>query len=198
MRPRVATVVIVLCAAALVAACWSDKNTDSTTTSTSNTTTTAAPTTTSTTGGLAGASTTPVSTADQGHTKMTGVQVTNQGGFDRITFEFSGGLPGYTVGYTTRPVQEDASGKNVPVNGDNVLRFRFSGASTVDLSGGKVTNTYKGPKRFSPNTPSIVEMVQTGDFEDVLTWVAGTKGKPGFKVTTDTATGRIVIYVAHS
>jgi hypothetical protein len=96
-------------------------------------------------------------------------------------------------------VQQDASGQTVQVNGDSVLRFRFAGASAVDLSGGKVTNTYTGPKRFSPNTPSIVEMVQTGDFEDVLSWVAGTKGTPGFKVSTGAAagTGHVVIDVAH-
>ena len=159
---------------------------------------TARPTTTTTAApGLQGASTAPVSTPDQGHTKLTTLQATNEGGFDRLTFTFTGGVPGYVVEYTSRPVQEDASGKTVEVKGDNVLRMRFAGASTVDLSGGKVTNTYTGPKRFSPATASVVEVVETGDFEDVLNWVAGVKGKPGFKVTPDAAGGRLLVDVAH-
>ena len=125
------------------------------------------------------------------------IETVANGGFDRLTFTFTGGLPGYVVEYTNRPIQEDASGKTIEVKGDNVLRMRFAGASTVDLSGGKVTSTYTGPKRFSPATASVVEVVESGDFEDVLNWVAGTKGKPGFKVTPDAAAGRVVIDVAH-
>src|SRR5438552_3068540 len=65
--------------------------------------TTAAPaqTTTSAAPGLTGAGLTQVSTPDQGHTKLTALRAENAGGFDRLTFEFTGGLPGYVVEYTT-------------------------------------------------------------------------------------------------
>jgi hypothetical protein len=119
------------------------------------------------------------------------------GAFDRLTFAFTGGLPGYGVRYTTKPVTEDPSGRILPVKGDSALEVHFAGASTVDLSGGKVTMTYTGPKRFSPPTAAVVEVVEAGDFEDVLTWVVGTKGKPGYKVTTDSASNHIVLDVEH-
>src|SRR4051812_20632817 len=178
-------------------ACSSDKDTQPTTTTTTSTPTTSA-VSTSTTTALQGAATTPVSTPDQGHSKLTALTVENKGSFDRLTYTFSSGIPGYVVEYTSRPIQEDASGKTVEVKGDSVLRMRFAGASTVDLSGGKVTETYSGPKRFSPDTPQVVEVVETGDFEDVLNWVAGVKGRPGFKVGTNTAANQITVDIAHT
>ena len=74
---------------------------------TSTTPTTSAP--------LVGASTTPVSTPIQGHAKLVAIRVGDQGGFDRVTFEFRDGLPGFHVRYISRPVQEDASGKTIEV-----------------------------------------------------------------------------------
>jgi hypothetical protein len=140
---------------------------------------------------------TPVSTPSQGHAKLTAVRLGDQGGFDRVTFEFTGGLPGYNVRYVSRPIQEDPTGKTVDVQGDSVLGVRFAGASGVDLSGGKVTETYTGPKRLPSTTASVAELVETGDFEDVLNWAIGTHGHPAFKVSQDAAGLRIVIDIAH-
>ena len=156
---------------------------------TSTTPTTSAP--------LVGASTTPVSTPIQGHAKLVAIRVGDQGGFDRVTFEFRDGLPGFHVRYISRPVQEDASGKTIEVAGDSVLAVSLAGASGVDLNGGKVTETYTGPKRFTVTTPSVVELVERGDFEDVLNWAIGTHGKPAFKVSPDAAGLRLVVDIAH-
>jgi hypothetical protein len=187
----------ILAAAALAATACSSTRSDNSTVATPPSTRPTSTTSTSSTTPLAGVSTTPVSTPIAGHAKLTAVTVTNQGGFDRITYTFTGGLPGYAVAYIQRPVQEDASGKTVAVKGDNVLQMRFAGASGVDLSGGKMTQTYTGPRDLTPGTPVVAELVRTGDFEDVLTWVAGTTGRPGFKVGTDAAAGTITVDVAH-
>ena len=166
--------------------------TASTVAGTPTTTTTAGPATP-----LVGGGTAPVSTPAQNHAKLVAVRVGDQGGFDRVTFEFQGGLPGYSVRFTPRPIQEDPSGKEVAVQGDNVLAVHLSGASGVDLSGGKVTQTYTGPTRFAATTPSVAELVLTGDFEDVLSWAVGTHGKPAFKVGVDAAGQRVIVDIAH-
>ena len=185
----------------LAGACSSSNKAQSTTTTTVSVTTTASTaatvSTTTTAAPLIGASTAPVSTPMQGHTQLTAIGAEDKGSFDRLTFTFQGGLPGYGVEYINRPVQEDASGKTVIVKGDNVIRIHMAGASAVDLSNGKVTPTYGGPKRFSPPTPTVQEVVEVGDFEDVLSWAIGVKGKPGFKVTTDAGAGKIILDVAH-
>lgn len=198
-RTRGATLCAVALSGAVVAGCSSGGSTGVTATASTTTSTTTAVTTTSTTAApLVGGATTPVSTPIQGHAKLTGIKAGDQGGFDRITFTFTGGLPGYAVRYIARPVQADASGQTIEVAGDSILQIHMAGASGVDLSGGKVTKTYTGPNRFSPTTPTVAELVDAGDFEDVLTWVAGVRGKDlPFKVTTDTAAGQLIIDIAH-
>ena len=42
----------------------------------------------------------------------------------------------------------------------------------------------------------MAELVETGDFEDVLNWAIGTHGHPAFKVSQDAAGLRIVIDIA--
>src|SRR4051794_13334395 len=115
-RLAVAAVVSsVVCGAAL-AGCRSDRSTVSS--GASNTTASTAPvTTTALVPPLTGGSTTPVSTPAQGSAKLVAVAVTNEGSFDKVAFEFQGGVPGYSVAYTPRPIQEDASGKEVAVAG---------------------------------------------------------------------------------
>src|SRR2546423_363922 len=70
-------------------------------------------------------STTTVSTPVAGRGQLTAVRVAKQNGFQRVTFEFSRDLPGYSVGYVNRPIQEDGSGNDVPVGGDNVVEVHM-------------------------------------------------------------------------
>jgi len=205
----------VLCAAALLAAgCGSARTaTTSATTSvgaatptTMSTTTPTTMSTSTTTGGQPAVSTsspptsvaystTPVSVAGQGNTALlTAVRAGAQDGFDRITFEFANTLPGYAVEYGQRPVLQDGSGNEVVVDGAGVLAVRMTPASGFDLSGGG-RPTYTGPDRIRTNTSTLVEVVQTGDFEGVLTWVAGVSTSAGFKVSTLASPPRLVVDV---
>ncbi len=45
-------------------------------------------------------------------------------------------------------------------------------AMTAKIDGDQVTKTYTGPKRL-PGTDPVAEVVKTGDFEGVVTWVIG-------------------------
>ena len=73
-------------------------------------------------------------------------------------------------------------------------------ASGADLSGEELRITYKGANRITPSTSVVTELVRTGDFEAVLTWVVGVKGKPGFRVNqAKNAAGKpvLIIEIAH-
>jgi hypothetical protein len=161
-------------------------------------TTTSSPTITTTTapGGatLQGASTTPVSTPRGSATALlTAVRAARQTGFDRVVFEFEKAVPGYRVQYVPKPVHEDASGKEIAIQGNAVLEVHMEPASGADLSGGSLRQTYTGPARVTGDTSQVTEVVKAGDFEAVLTWDIGVRDKVAFKVSTLQSPARLVV-----
>ena len=160
------------------------------------TTTATAPTTTTSTNPLPGAGTTIVvaqTTAKQ-TALLERVAVGHHEGFDRVVFEFRGeGLPGYRIQYEAPPFVEDGSGNPVDVNGSAFVTVRMEPASGFDLNTGEGQLVYKGPKRL-PGAGSVVqEVVRSGDFEAVLSWVIGLKAKVPFLVTTASSPSRLII-----
>src|SRR4051794_33967265 len=144
---------------------------------------------------LAGAGTDPV-VAKATNTRtalLTAVRAARHEGYDRVVFEFANALPGYDVRYVERPVLEDASGRNVAVEGAAVLRVRMENALDADLSKESAPSTYTGPRRFSPGTPEVAELVRSGGFEGVLTWVIGVRDRVNFKASTLESPPRIVV-----
>jgi hypothetical protein len=141
------------------------------------------PTTTAVTDGMAGASTTTVSVpATSGETSLlTGVRAARHEGFDRVVFEFRNSVPGYRIGYVEKPVLADGSGAEVTVAGGRVVVVRMEPALDADLSQASVPLTYTGPKRFSPGTPEVKELVRVGGFEGVLTWAVGVVDQVDFR-----------------
>ena len=110
-----------------------------------------------------------------------------------MVFEFAEDVPGYRIGYIERPVTEDGSGREVAVRGGAVLEAHFEAASAVRMEGESAKETYKGPRRLSVNTTTIVDAVSTGDFEANLNWAVGVVDRRPFTVTTLTAPSRVVI-----
>jgi len=92
--------------------------------------------------------------------------------------------PGYRVSYEPAETAkvEDASGNPVNIEGDAFLVVRLSPAMTAKIDGDQVTKTYTGPNRLSGSAP-ITEVVKTGDFESVVTWVIGLDRVRPFLVT---------------
>ena len=119
---------------------------------------------------------------------LTGVSITPAGCSDRISFTFSGRIPGYRVEYRTaaQAQTEDASGRHVDIAGGSFLVVRLADAQTVRTHGdGSITPTYRGATRLPPNGAHHVrEVVKTGDFEAVVTWVIGLDGKRPFAIET--------------
>lgn len=124
---------------------------------------------------------------------LTAARAARHEGYDRVVFEFANVLPGYQIGYTNRPVTADGSGDEVPVNGAHVVQVRFESALDADLSQESAPRTYTGPDRFTPGTPEVAEIVKTGGFEGVLTWVIGLRDRVDFRVTTLSSPPRVVI-----
>jgi hypothetical protein len=125
---------------------------------------------------------------------LTAIRVARHEGYDRIVFQFRNNvLPGYEARYVARPVHQDASGKVVAVHGAYVLRVRMSPAFDADVAKKGAPRTYDGPLRISPSTPEVAQLVRTGGFEDVLTWVVGVRDRVDFRVMTLHNPARIVI-----
>jgi hypothetical protein len=124
---------------------------------------------------------------------LTAVRVARHEGYDRVVFQFRTALPGYDIRYATRPVRQDGSGKVVAVQGAYVLRVRMSNALDADLSKPGAPRTYAGAIRISPQTPEIAQVVRTGGFEGVLTWVVGVRDRVDFRVMMLHDPARIVV-----
>ncbi len=92
--------------------------------------------------------------------------------------------PGYRVSYETAETAkvEDGSGNSVEIAGDAFLVVRLMPAMTATIDGDQVTKTYTGPNRIPGEAP-ITEVVKTGDFESVVTWVIGLDRVRPFLVT---------------
>ncbi len=108
---------------------------------------------------------------------------------DRITFDFkkSGAPgPGFKVSYepAASAKLEDGSGKPIEIEGSAFLVVRLAPAMTAEISGEEVKPTYTGPRRIRPEGFSFVlNVVKTGDFESVVTWVIGLEEKRPFGAT---------------
>ena len=115
------------------------------------------------------------------------------GGFDRIVFEFEEGQrPSGLVGYKEE-VAQCGSGQPVDPAGSHILavHFDFTNAHTEAGELSIPSTEVTGPAN------SILEAVSTCDFEAVVEWAVGTNGEKPFTVTLLEDPNRVVIDVAH-
>jgi hypothetical protein len=129
----------------------------------------------------------PAAAASPGVALLVAVEAHDMGTFDRVTFFFRTTLcidycSGPVVNpapilsqaeYVGRPVLADPSGQEVDVAGTAVMRITMSNASGVDLSVNPPLPTYTGPLRIQPDLPNVIDIVEVGDFEGVLSWAIG-------------------------
>lgn len=148
---------------------------------------------------LSGTSVTPVSVppTSRDTALLTDVRAARHEGFDRVVFEFANVAPGYQVRFVDRPVTSDGSGEEVAVDGAHVVEVRMEPALDADLSRESAPRTYTGPHRISPATPQVVELVRTGGFEGVLSWVVGLRDRVAFRAGTLQQPPRLVLDFAN-
>jgi hypothetical protein len=102
--------------------------------------------------------------------------------------------PGFEVSYQPAETAktEDASGNPVEIASDAFLVVKLMPAMTAKIDGDQVTKTYTGPRRL-PGTDPITEVVKTGDFEGVVTWVIGLDRTRPFSAEASDGTLAVVI-----
>jgi hypothetical protein len=143
---------------------------------------------------------TPVkSPAPSGPVLLTNVQRKGDTCVDHVIFTFTSKTsepPTYSITYGRPPFAEDGSGKLVTVEGSAFIVVKVSPGYGYDFEHGKAT--YTGPKRITPAAANHVqEIVETGDFEGVLTWVIGLDSMRAFTVqATGSPQTELVVSVA--
>jgi hypothetical protein len=121
---------------------------------------------------------------------LIGIRAAHQPTFDRIVFDFRGGLPASReVAYVPQLIG-DPSGLPVPIAGRAILQVRFAPANAHDDAGNATA-----PDRTAFALPNIVTAVRAGDFEAVTTYGIGLAEQQPFRVFTLTAPDRVVIDV---
>jgi len=101
---------------------------------------------------------------------LTAIQVGEHGGYDRVVFQFSGGLPAYGADYA-RTVYQDPKGTVVPLPAQAYLRVVFRGASAA--CGQPLSWTYTGPSVLTLYYPELLAVSAAGDFEKYLSFGIG-------------------------
>jgi hypothetical protein len=126
---------------------------------------------------------------------LTKVSVTSAGCNDRVEFDFKAGggePPSCKISYRAGPFTQDASGEPVTVPGSAFVVVRCFPAYTYDFETGDTT--YTGPKRIDPTgTHHVRAVVETGDFEGVLTWVIGLDAQRAFEISSMGTPSRLLI-----
>lgn len=119
------------------------------------------------------------------------VRAGHQDGWDRVVFEFSGGVPEQRdVAYVDRLVA-DGSGLPVRVAGRTVLRVRFERAQAHTDAGVPTA----APRRVAYALRNVMTAVRSGDFEAVTTYGLGVAKRTPFRVRTLQDPDRVVVEV---
>ncbi len=115
------------------------------------------------------------------------IRAAHHPGFDRIVFEFDGGLPSSHDAKYVDELLADGSGLPVRIAGRAVLQVSFAPAQAHDAQGVTV------PRRLAFPLPNIMTAVRSGDFEAVTTYGIGVAKKTPFHVSTLQSPSRVVI-----
>lgn len=121
------------------------------------------------------------------------VRAAAQPGFDRVVFELEGSaVPGYRIGYETRPVQ-CGSGEPVEVAGEAWLQVQLLPAQAHTEAGEPTVRERE--RRLA--LPVVKEIKSTCDFEADVTWVLGLASRRPYRVQELAGPARLVVDVGH-
>jgi hypothetical protein len=99
------------------------------------------------------------------------IRVGHHPGFDRIVFEFEGGLPERTTARWVERVTRDPSGLPLAVHGNAFVAVVLRGVTAHEDTPGAPT-TY-GPRQRAYDLPDIAHVAEAGDFEAVVSFGIG-------------------------
>ena len=104
-----------------------------------------------------------------------------EGGYDRISFEFSGEIPGYSAAYVEQVVRS-GSGAQVRLPGTAFLQLAFRSAQAHDVNGVSTIGN-ASMNTVDVGDPELKAYVVTGDFEGVIGVALGLAAADGFHVS---------------
>ena len=125
---------------------------------------------------------------------LTAVRVGEHAGYDRVVFQFSGGLPAVTVDRVAA-VYTDPKGTPVALAGQSYLHVVFRGASGVCPQ--PMQRTWTGPSVLTPYYPQLLMVSAAGDFEGYLSFGIGLAAQGSYHIFTLAGPDRVVIDVSH-
>ena len=139
-------------------------------------------------GATATATTTTAATAATAPV-LTAIRAAHHPGFDRLVFQFRGGVPAERSATYVKQVIADGSGLPVQVVGHAKLLVRFYPANGHNDQG-KITY---GASRLTFALPGVIQVVNAGDFEAVLRFGVGVSRQAPFHMYVLKNPSRVVI-----
>lgn len=119
---------------------------------------------------------------------LVGIRAAHHPTYDRVVFDFTGGLPSTrSVRYVSQLIQ-DPSGLPLPIAGRAILAVTMS-PTNAHNDAGQVT----APGKIAFALPNVMTVVRSGDFEAVTSYGIGLARKESFRVFTLRSPDRLVI-----
>jgi hypothetical protein len=125
---------------------------------------------------------------------LTAVRTGKHGGYDRVVFQFSGGLPAVTA-ERVATVYADPRGTPVSLAGKSRLHVVFRGASGNCPQ--PAHRTWTGPSVLTPRYPQLLMVKAAGDFEGYLSFGIGLAARGGYHISSLAGPDRVVIDFTH-
>jgi len=128
-----------------------------------------------------------------GISTLVSVRTARHEGFDRVVWELEGDMPGIHVEYVDEPVRSCGSGEPVALTGDAWLEVRITPANAHSEAGRPTI----AERRRATGLPAVHEIVQTCDFEGIVTWVLAVRSPETFRLARFGDPSRLVVDVRH-
>jgi hypothetical protein len=154
--------------------------------------------------GIVGPTVTASGVGGDGVPVLREVRIARHDTFDRVVFEFTGTvLPEARIDGPRAngpgAVTADPSGAPVAVDGAQVLTVAMSPAIATYAASMPTDPLYSGPESFAPtDTVNVVHVVETGDFESVLSWAIGFRVMVTPQISVLTGPTRVVVDIPHT
>lgn len=136
----------------------------------------------------------PSRACEQPGSYLTAVRTGEHNGYDRVVFQFLGGLPAVTAA-RVGTVYADPKGTPVALAGQSYLHVVFRGASGTCPRPSQ--RTWAGPSVLTPYYQQLLTVSAAGDFEGYLSFGIGLAARGSYHVSTAAGPDRIVIDVSH-
>lgn len=121
---------------------------------------------------------------------LVGVRAAHHPGYDRIVFDFAGGLPSTRSVRYVRQLIADPSGLPIPIAGRAILQVTMSQTNAHNSAGQSTA-----PTTVAFAAPNVMTAVRSGDFEAITTYGIGLAKEETFTVSTLANPDRLVIDV---